>query len=432
MGNETRCIDEEIPFDVPDSWEFCRLNFVCWLGDGEKLTGEPLPYLEAKYLRGKSDATILNSGKVVNPNTKVILVDGENSGEVFDITERGYIGSTFKTINIAQNIYERYIQIVLEFYKNLFRDSKIGAAIPHLNKRLFHNLIIAIPPLSEQKRIIDKLNTITPLLLKYLDFENKEVQLEIEFPERLKKSILQYAIQGTLVAQNPSDEPASVLLDKIRREKEQLLKTGKIKKDKSESVIFKNTADNSYYESRNGKVLCIDDEIPFKIPNSWEWVRLGSITQHNTGKTLDKGRNKGILQKYITTSNLYWGYFDLSELREMPFEIEELDRCTASKGDLLICEGGEAGRSAIWYFENSICFQNHIHRVRPYANISSEYLLCYMEKIYRTGEINIYRKGVGIQSLSGNSLASILIPLPPINEQNRIVEKIKLLFAMLS
>ena len=246
IGSETRCIDEEIPFEVPENWEFCRLNFVCWLGDGEKITGESLPYLEAKYLRGKSEATILNAGKVINPNTKVILVDGENSGEVFDIVERGYIGSTFRTMNIASSVNEQYVQIILEFYKNLFRDSKIGAAIPHLNKKLFHNLVIAIPPFSEQKRIIDRLNSITLLILKYCDFEKEETQLETEFPEKFKKSILQYAIQGKLVTQNSDDEPASVLLEKIQKEKEQLIKEGKIKRNKNESVIYKNTDDNSY------------------------------------------------------------------------------------------------------------------------------------------------------------------------------------------
>ena len=159
-------------------------------------------------------------------------------------------------------------------------------------------------------------------------------------------------------------------------------------------------------------------------------MRLGSIGQHNTGKTLDKVRNKGALREYITTSNLYWGHFDLNKLKQMPFQNEELDRCTAVKGDLLICEGGEAGRSAIWNFEKPICFQNHIHRVRLFANISSQYLLYYMEKIYLTGEINVYRRGVGIQSLSGNSLATILIPLPPLFEQKRIVEQIEKLFTI--
>ncbi|GHT72525.1 type I restriction endonuclease EcoAI [Bacteroidia bacterium] len=198
---------------------------------------------------------------------------------------------------------------------------------------------------------------------------------------------------------------------------------------------FCNTS-TSFYKSpyekfADGTVKCIEDEIPFEIPESWEWVRLGNISNHNTGKTLDKGRNTGILREYITTSNLYWGFFELDELRKMPIKEDELDRFTAVKGDLLICEGGEAGRSAIWDKDNSICFQNHIHRVRFFANIRSLYVYFFLRKIYFTGEINKYRKGVGIQSLSGDSLSSILLPLPPLAEQYRIVSEIERLFSVI-
>ncbi len=161
------------------------------------------------------------------------------------------------------------------------------------------------------------------------------------------------------------------------------------------------------------------------MPESWGWCKLGEIAQHNTGKTLDKSRNTGNLQEYITTSNLYWGYFDFTELRKMPIEDNELERCTAITDDLLICEGGDAGRSAIWKSEQPICFQNHIHRVRPFAKINTNFLYYFMQLIYLNGEIKQYLKGVGIQSLSGNALASIIIPIPPLQEQHRIVEKIE-------
>jgi len=161
------------------------------------------------------------------------------------------------------------------------------------------------------------------------------------------------------------------------------------------------------------------------------WCKLGDIVEHNTGKTLDKTRNTGIFKKYITTSNLYWNSFDFTELREMPFEEKELTKFTAVKGDLLICEGGDAGRSAIWLEDNSMCFQNHIHRVRPYGNISSLYLYYYMFYIYHNKDIKQYLKGVGIQSLSGNALASIAIPLPPLKEQQRIVQEVDRLFTLI-
>jgi len=233
--------------------------------------------------------------------------------------------------------------------------------------------------------------------------------------KELRQKILDLAIRGKLVPQDPNDEPASVLLERIREEKERLIKEGKIKRDTKEK-----TGDKFPYQN-----------VPFEVPEGWEWCRLGEIAQHNTGKTLDKGRNTGILREYITTSNLYWGYFDFTELRKMLIENGELERCTAICGDLLICEGGDAGRSAVWKSEQPICFQNHIHRVRPLSNISTDFLYYFMQYIYLNGEILQYLKGVGIQSLSGNALASIIIPIPPVQEQHRIVKKIEQYFTLI-
>ena len=240
--------------------------------------------------------------------------------------------------------------------------------------------------------------------------------------KQLRQKVLDLAIRGKLVPQDPNDEPTSVLLEKIRAEKERLIKEKKIKPDK------KNGSDKSHYRQSIKNYELPITNAPFEVPESWEWCRLGEIATHNTGKTLDKSRNTGTLREYITTSNLYWGRFDFSELREMPINNNELDRCTAIKGDLLICEGGDAGRSAIWDFDKSVCFQNHIHRVRPFEYISTKYLYFFMHLIYLNGEINAYLKGVGIQSLSGDALASILIPLPPLAEQRRIVATIETAF----
>ena len=170
---------------------------------------------------------------------------------------------------------------------------------------------------------------------------------------------------------------------------------------------------------------CVDEEIPFEIPESWEWVRLGSITQHNTGKTLDKNRNTGKLFEYITTSNIYWEGFELDSLKEMRIEEKGVERFTVRKGDLLVCEGGDSGRSAVWEYERTTCFQNHVHRVRPYLSVKSWYIYFFLHKIYLSKEIDQYKKGVGIQSLSGDAFASILLPLPPAKEQQHIVSEIK-------
>ena len=241
--------------------------------------------------------------------------------------------------------------------------------------------------------------------------------------QQLKNSILQMAVQGKLVPQDPNDEPASVLLERIRKEKEQLIKEGKIKKEKNPSYIFRG-ADNLPYEKvgKNDPV-CIADEIPFDIPDTWEWVRLGEIYQHNTGKALNASNRSGELLTYITTSNLYWNRFEIDSLREMYFSESEIEKCTATKGDLLVCEGGDIGRAAIWPYDTDIRIQNHIHRLRSYSKICTEYYY-YIFFLYKhAGWIG--GKGIGIQGLSANALHALLFPLPPLSEQYRIVTKIK-------
>ena len=241
--------------------------------------------------------------------------------------------------------------------------------------------------------------------------------------KQLKNSILQWAIQGKLVPQDPNDEPASVLLERIREEKARLVKEKKIKKDKNESIIFRGD-DNSHYEKFvDGTVKCIDDEIPFEIPQSWCWVRLGQVFSHCTGKALNGANKKGELYQYITTSNLYWDKFELTTLKEMYFTEDELDKCTAKKGDLLVCEGGDIGRSAIWNYDYDIRIQNHIHKLRSFMPICTRffYHILYLYK----GIGNIGGKGIGIQGLSSGALHNILLPFPSLNEQQRIVSKIE-------
>ena len=244
--------------------------------------------------------------------------------------------------------------------------------------------------------------------------------------KQLKNSILQWAIQGKLVPQDPNDEPASVLLEKIRTEKARLIKEGKIKKDKNESFIFRGD-DNSYYEKflATGEVKCIDDEIPFEIPQGWEWTRIGNVFIHASGKQ-QSSNNKagGTPQKFITTSNLYWGYFVLDNVKVMNFTEEEIRTCSATMGDLLVCEGGAGyGRSAIWNKDYDICLQNHIHRLRPLVDGICEYVYYFM--YLQKESNNLASVGTAMPGLSANRLKGLLIPLPPIAEQNRITEKLK-------
>ena len=223
-------------------------------------------------------------------------------------------------------------------------------------------------------------------------------------PQELKNSILQLAIQGKLVPQRAEEGNAEDLYKQIQAEKQKLIKEGKIKKEKPLPPIT-------------------DDEKPFEIPKSWKWVRLGEIFQHNTGKALNSSDKVGIKKKYITTSNLYWNRFELENVREMYFSNNEIEKCLVKKGDLLVCEGGDIGRAAIWNYDYEICLQNHIHRLRSYVKINTKYFY-YIFYFYKNTN-KIGGKGIAIKGLSSMALHILFIPLPPLAEQKRIVAKIE-------
>ena len=243
--------------------------------------------------------------------------------------------------------------------------------------------------------------------------------------KQLKNSILQWAIQGKLVPQDPNDEPASVLLEKIRQEKERLIKEKKIKRDKNASIIYRGE-DNSYYEKMlaTGEVKCIDEEIPFDVPNGWEWTRIGNIFNHTSGKQQSSSnKGGGTPQKFITTSNLYWGHFILENVKVMNFTDEEIKTCSATKGDLLVCEGGAGyGRSAIWNEDYDICLQNHVHRLRPCVSGICEYVYHFIYLLKESN--NLASVGTAMPGLSANRLKGLLLPFPPLSEQRRIVAKL--------
>ena len=250
--------------------------------------------------------------------------------------------------------------------------------------------------------------------------------------KQLKNSILQWAIQGKLVQQDPNDEPASVLLEHIREEKAKLVKEKKIKKDKNESIIYRGD-DNSCYEKflASGEVKCIDDEIPFEIPQGWEWTRIGNIFNHTSGKQQSgSNKNGGTPQKFITTSNLYWGYFILDNVKVMNFTEEEIKTSSATKGDLLVCEGGAGyGRSAIWNYDYDICLQNHVHRLRPCVNGICEYVYHFIYLLKESN--NLASVGTAMPGLSANRLKGLLLPFPPLPEQKRIVAKLEELLPLI-
>ena len=224
-------------------------------------------------------------------------------------------------------------------------------------------------------------------------------------PEQLKASILQYAIQGKLVEQRAEEGTGEGLYQQIQAEKQRLIQEKKIKKEKPLAEIS-------------------EDEIHFDIPESWKWCYIGELFLHNTGKAQNStGSQNGTIRKFITTSNLYWDEFDFTKVKEMPFTDKELERCTVQKGDLLVCEGGDCGRSAVWKYDEEVCIQNHVHRLRPYQPVDIYYFY-YLFYLYKnTGKLR--GRGVAIQGLSNDAIHRVIVPLPPFAEQKRIVAKIE-------
>lgn len=227
---------------------------------------------------------------------------------------------------------------------------------------------------------------------------------------KLRELVLVLAVQGRLLQQVPGED-ATAVLETIGRERQSLIASRTLRSPKSLPAIS-------------------EKDRAHPLPANWCWTRFGEIALHNSGKTLDSVRNSGHPRPYITTSNLYWGRFELDNVRQMLIRDEELEKCTARKGDLLICEGGEAGRAAVWVSNEEVCFQNHVHRARFLGRVNPFYAYRFFEKLNMTGEINEYRKGIGISNMSGKALAMIPFPLPPLAEQARIVAKVDELMAL--
>ena len=192
-------------------------------------------------------------------------------------------------------------------------------------------------------------------------------------------------------------------------------------------ILYQRSVKNSYYEKfDDGEIKCIDEDVPFELPESWCWCRLGTLFAHNTGKALNSSDSAGTLMTYITTSNLYWDRFELDSLKEMPFTDSEIEKCTVTKGDLLVCEGGDIGRSAIWMFDEDIRIQNHIHRLRPFISLSNRFYYYVMFMWKQMGFIG--GQGIGLQGFSSKALHNLLVPLPPEEEQIKIAAFVDNLF----
>ncbi|MBP3470941.1 MAG: restriction endonuclease subunit S [Paraprevotella sp.] len=445
---EVKCIDEEIPFEVPQGWEWCRVSSVFLINPKVSANdddiaafipmeaisagyGSEFRFYEKQWKEIKSGYTAFEDNDIafakITPcfqNRKSAIFQGLPNGIGAGTTELKILRTYGETINRYYVLYflETPYFIDEATFKGTANQQRI--IVGYLENKLF-----PLAPLAEQNRIVDKIGILMPIIDKYSKSQETLDKINVELNSTLKKSILQEAIQGKLVPQIAEEGTAQELLEQIQQEKQKLVKKGKLKKSAlTDSVIYKGD-DNKYYEQVGKVIKDITEEIRFDLPEKWQWCRIGSLFMHNNGKQLNKGNTKGKLMEYITTSNLYWDGFVLENLKKMPFEYNEIERCMAVKGDLLVCEGGDIGRSCIWSYNFPIMLQNHIHKLRPYISVCTRFFY-YIFYLYNlTGLIG--GKDVGIQGFSSKALHNTLIPLPPLQEQQRIVAQIERLFEQL-
>ena len=430
IGNNNPIKLDDLPFDIPDNWIWIRQKNICWLDNGVKAKGEKLPYLEAKVIRGKQSPSMVESGVIVDSNNKVILVDGENSGEIMTPPYKGYMGSTFKIFSATPLFNYSYLIEIFKLNKEKYKNSKVGAAIPHLNKELFKESLIAVPPFDEQQRIVKKINFFEQLIKEYDHNEKQLTELESSFADKLKKSILQYAIEGKLVKQDPNDEPASVLLERIKNEKEQLIKEGKIKRDKNESYIYQGD-DKNYYEKINCKAIFF--EVPFTIPDTWIWVKAKTLLKNLqygfNGCGLSEGKVKMLRITDIQNNSVNW---DTLPYCSMP-ENAVSDYQIATNDIFIARTGGTIGKS--FHLKEQIIntvFAGYLIRFQFIKEEISDYISLFLNSPLYWSQVADKQAGTGQPNINGISLGNLLIPIPPINEQMKIQEKISRLFDVIS
>lgn len=428
IGKEIRDISDEIPFEIPDSWEWVRLGSIVYNRGQMKPTSDfcyvDIGSIDNKRQRLGDTENIITPDKAPSRAKKIIDV-----GDIIYSTVRPYlhnmciidrqfslqpIASTgFATMTCYSGLLNKYLFYYLlapdfDNYANDTENSK-GVAYPAINDDRLYKALIPLPPLSEQHRIVAKIEELLPYIERYGKAEEHITALNTTFPEALKKSILQEAVQGKLVPQDPDDEPASVLLERIRVEKQKLIKAGKIKKSKHESVIV--TRDKIPYEIIDGKERCIADEVPFEIPDSWCWCRLGSIIQIESGKGLtSKQMIEGSIPVY--GGNGITGYHNASLVHK---ETVVIGRVGYYCGSVHITE------KEAWVTDNAFI------TTYPENSIYREYLV-YTLRYMNLGQNN---NATAQPVVSGKKIYPMLFPLPPLAEQHRIVAKIEEIMPMI-
>ena len=431
----------EVPFEIPESWEWVRLGELFQHNTGKALNGANRSGQLQKYITTSNlywDRFELDNLKEMHFTETEIDKCTVVKGDLL-VCEGGDIGRAAiwpfdYTICIQNHIHRlrtflplctRFFYYLFDLYKHAGWIGGKGIAIQGLSSNAIHTLLFPLPPLSEQYRIATALDVVQPQIESYAKVETVLNNLNTSFPDALKKSILQQAVQGKLVPQDPADEPANILLERIRTEKQRLVKEGNIKKDKHESVIFRR--DNSHYELVDGVERCIDEELPFEIPEGWVWVRLGCIGETNIGLTYKPSDISTTGTPVLRSNNIQNGQMDYSELLYVSSAVP--NRAFACKGDILICarNGSRAlvGKSAI-VDADGMAFGAFMaifrSRCNPYIQM---FINSYLFREQLEGATT-----TTINQITQRMLKKQLCPLPPLNEQNRIVAKIEELFSI--
>ena len=425
IGKEIRDISDEIPFEIPESWEWVRLGIIStynqakqkinakdadvsiWGLDLEDLEkgGRLLVKKTVGERKAVGDKTIFTKGDVLYSKLRPYLL------KILVAPDSGICTPEIVPFTVYGGISAEYIVNFLKspYVDGLVNGETYGIKMPRAGTDTMISLLVPLPPLSEQHRIVAKIEELLPYIERYGKAEEHLTTLNTTFPEALKKSILQEAVQGKLVPQNPDDEPASVLLERIRAEKQALIKAGKIKKDKHESVIV--TRDKIPYEIIDGKERCIADEVPFEIPDSWCWCRLGSIIQIESGKGLtSKQMIEGSIPVY--GGNGITGYHNASLVHK---ETVVIGRVGYYCGSVHITE------KEAWVTDNAFI------TTYPENSIYREYLV-YTLRYMNLGQNN---NATAQPVVSGKKIYPMLFPLPPLAEQHRIVAKIEEIMPMI-
>ena len=449
IGKEIRDISDEIPFEIPDSWEWVRLGSIVYNRGQMKPTSDfcyvDIGSIDNKRQRLGDTENIITPDKAPSRAKKIIDV-----GDIIYSTVRPYlhnmciidrqfslqpIASTgFATMTCYSGLLNKYLFYYLlapdfDNYANDTENSK-GVAYPAINDDRLYKALIPLPPLSEQHRIVAKIEELLPYIEKYGKAEEHLTTLNTTFPEALKKSILQEAVQGKLVPQNPDDEPASVLLERIRAEKQELIKQGKIKQNKNESVII--TRDKIPYEIIDGKERCIADEVPFELPESWCWCRWGTISESiqygYNAPAKENGRIKMVRISDIQDNKVLWDTVPFCDIDE-----ESIETYLLKQNDILFARtGGTVGKSyLVKEVPKDAIYAGYLIRTRYSNNLSSEYLKFFMESDLYWIQLRNGTVATAQPNCNGKTLANMLVPIPPLAEQKRIVAKIEEIMPMI-